>query len=495
MTDTPLMPTRERWAHFRFGVISPLLTCPPDPGELSKALDELSAKVYVNPATKQSVRFGRSTIERWLYAAKNEPQQPVQALSRKPHGQAGKHPSVSAQLTAAIELQYREHPRWSFKLHHDNLVAREKSDPALEVPSVAVLRRFMRKKGFVKLKKPRRRRDAVVDAPDFEPREKRSFEVGHVHALWHSDFHFGSLHVVNERGEWNKPILLAFLDDCSRMVLHLQWYLFEDTQAFVHGLSQAILKRGLPRALLTDNGAAMRSDEVREGLFRLSIAQHMTLPYCPEQNGKQERFWGQVEGRLMAMLEGEPGLTLQRLNEATQAWVELEYHRAVHSELKKSPLSRMVEGPSVVRPSPASQDLVRAFRSEVLRTQRRSDGTITVGGVRFEVPTVFRPILRPTIRYAAWDLSSIDLVDPRTGTHLATLLPLDKLQNASGKRRVVSPATSAQELPREVGIAPHLAALMREYAATGLPPAYVPDGRERTTEIHEHHHDEQESKP
>ena len=34
----------------------------------------------------------------------------------------------------------------------------------------------------------------------------------------------------------------------------------------MHGLCQAIQKRGLPRALLTDNGGAMIADEVTEGL-------------------------------------------------------------------------------------------------------------------------------------------------------------------------------------------------------------------------------------
>ncbi len=39
-------------------------------------------------------------------------------------------------------------------------------------------------------------------------------------------------------------------------------------------------------------------------LGRLGITHATTLPYSPYQNGKQEAFWGQVEGRLLAMLEG-----------------------------------------------------------------------------------------------------------------------------------------------------------------------------------------------
>jgi hypothetical protein len=52
-----------------------------------------------------------------------------------------------------------------------------------------------------------------------------------------------------------------------------------------------------------------------------------------------------VEGRLLAMLEGEPNLTLAQLNLATQAWVTQEYHRTVHSELGCTPRSSAI-GPA-----------------------------------------------------------------------------------------------------------------------------------------------------
>ena len=88
----------------------------------------------------------------------------------------------------------------------------------------------------------------------------------------------------------------------------------------------------------------MLSQEVTTGLATLGVAHQTTLPYSPYQNAKQESFWGRVEGRLMAMLEGEQALTLELLNEATQAWVEPEYHRTVHTVLKAMPLARYLEG-------------------------------------------------------------------------------------------------------------------------------------------------------
>lgn len=461
-------PMRVRWARLRFSIIGPLLSAPPEDGELKTRIEELAARAWIHPSNGQSTRFSFKTIERWFYAARGA-DDPIAALARKVPSHAGTQPSVSAALGAAIARQHREHPRWTFQLHYDNLVALAREDAALgPMPSYTSLCRHMKARGLVRARK--RRRDTLGEG--FVPRETRSYEVAHVHGLWHLDFHEGSRAILTSQGEWKKPQLLGVLDDRSRLCCHLQWYLDETAESLVHGLSQAFHKRGLPRALLTDNGAAMIAAETTEGLERLGIVHHTTLPYSPEQNGKQESFWGQIEGRLLPMLEGQPELTLDLLNTASQAWVEHEYHRKEHSEIKETPLSRYLHGPSVGRESPSSDALRRAFRTETSRKQRRSDGTVTVEGIRFEVPSAYRTLIQLRLRIARWDLSSVDLVDPRAGTHLAVLLPLDKTRNAERVRRVLAPV--GDEPQRAAGIAPHLRALMAEYAATGLPPAFVP---------------------
>jgi hypothetical protein len=276
-----------------------------------------------------------------------------------------------------------------------------------------------------------------------------------------------------------KPQLLGILDDHSRLACHLQWYLNETAEDLIHGLCQAFLKRGLPRSLLTDNGSAMIAAETKQGLQRLGIIHETTLPHSPYQNGKQESFWGQVEGRLLAMLDNHKDLTLSFLNEATQAWVEMEYQRALHSETGQTPLARFLESRDVGRSCPSADDLRLAFTQEISRTQRRSDGTISLLGTRFEIPSRFRHFRRVTVRYAFWDLAYVHLTDPRTGTVLARLYPLDRERNADGLRRSLNhnegesgneslPSSSPEEM------APLLRKLLADYAATGLPPAYLP---------------------
>jgi putative transposase len=472
-------PARLRWARLRFAIIGPLLASPPEAGHLAGRISELAVKSWKHPTTGEAIRFSPKTIERMYYLARNEAD-PVRALERKVPKHAGTHPSMSAALGTALTQQYREHPRWSYQLHHDNLAVLVKRDPSLgAMVGYATVCRFLKDHGLVRQRGRLRRRGKGGEAAVVVPRETRSYEVAHVNALWHYDFHDGRRQVVTASGELKTPHLFGILDDCSRVCCHAQWYEDEEnSEDLVHGFSQGIQKRKVPRATIRDRGGAMAAAEVVQGLERLGIVDYPTLPYSPQQNAKQENFWTRIEERLMPMLEGEPVLTLELLNRATQAWVEQEYHRTVHGELGKTPIQRYLEGPDVGRDSPGSDALRRAFRMEVSRKQRKSDGTVTVEGVRFEVPSAYRTLSRVRLRVARWDLSSVDLVDPRKGTHLATLLPLDKLKNADRARRTLADATTPPSpSKRPPGIAPLLRELMAEYAATGLPPAYLPKSK------------------
>lgn len=470
----------ERWAHLRFSVIGPLLAAPPVRGELQGELRKLAEKQWLHPVTAAPTQFGVSTIERWYHQAKRERFDPVGVLRRKIRKDSGQAPAIGDGLKQAIHELYKAHRGWSYALHYDNLAVLAAADPTLgPLPSYSTVRRFMKAHGLWKRRRLSSADTAGVRRAEarLDEREVRSFEAEYVHGLWHLDFHSGSKKVLTPDGEWVIPQALAILDDRSRLVCHAQWYDNENAENLVHGLSQAIQKRQLPRSLMTDNGTAMKAGEVTQGLARLGILHHLTLPYSAYQNAKQEVFWAQLEGRLIAMLEGVRDLTLPLLNQATQAWVEMEYHRTVHSEIHQSPVERYLQGPDVGRSSPDSQALRLAFTIEVRRTQRRSDGTLTLEGCRFEIPAHYRTLERVAVRYATWDLTQVHLVDERTGAVLCRLYPLDKALNADGLRRRLPEdplAARDQDPPTESGMAPLMRQLMKDYAATGLPPAYLP---------------------
>ncbi len=468
---------QDRWARFRFSIIGPLLSAPPESGELQEALAALSKKQWRHPITGEAAYFGLSTIERWLYHARNK-QDPVNALRSKKREDAGRSRQISTAIKQLIQQQHRQHPSWSYRLHVDNINVLVKQSSELGVmPSYNTMRRYMKSNSLHKQNRVRKRNTlgAEMAAERLETREVRSFEMDHVHALWHLDFHQGSLNILGRDGKWHKPLLLAILDDRSRIICHAQWYLDETAESLVHGFMQALQKRGLPRALMSDNGSAMISAEFTEGLERIGILHQPTLPYSPYQNAKQEVFWAQVEGRLIAMLEGETELKLPMLNEATIAWVEFEYHRKRHSEIACTPLERYLKDPNVGRVCPDSIILRQAFCIQIHRKQRRSDGTFSLEGKRFEVPSQYRHLEILNIRYARWDLSNILLIDPHSHLVLCMLYPQDKSENSSGIRRAFETQESHSVTTKtEIGIAPLLKDLIAQYAATGLPPVYLP---------------------
>ena len=463
--------TAESWGEFRFSVIGHLLCAPPCRGELRAAIKELSRRNWRHPITGTSATFAFSTIERWFYTALREKRSPVQRLSRRVRSDNGTSRRMKDTIVELLGAQYKQHPSWSKKLHADNLRVALADSPNA-VPSYQTISRFMNRHGLVRRSCSKRagHRAALSHLDSFEV---RSFESEYVGALLHLDFHHCSQQVITKRSGWATPIALAVMDDCSRFICHLQWYLAEQTEDLVHGVTQALLKVGLPRALMSDNGSAMTSLEFIQGLRKLGILHSTTLPYSPYQNGKQERFFGSLEGRLIAMCEGLQNLTLERLNLITQAWLEMEYSRAVNRELGVTPARKFLDTKQVFRPCSSLDELRMAFRRRIIRRQRRTDNTVSIDGTRFEIPYAYRTLQEVAFEYAAWDMSFIHLVERKTGSPLCQIFPVDKAANSSGERRKLTTATEVT-IPVSSEEPPLLRKLLEDFAATGLPPAYIP---------------------
>jgi putative transposase len=223
----------------------------------------------------------------------------------------------------------------------------------------------------------------------------------------------------------------------------------------------------------------MTAAETTEGLSRLGILHTTTLPYSPHQNGKQEAFFGPVEGRLLKMLDSVDDLDLRTLNNATQAWVELEHNRSEHKELDgKSPVDRWLDDKTVMRKSPDAQAIADAFTKQTTRKQRRSDNTLTFDGVRYELPVRYRHMETVCLRVRGWDKRSVLLIDAHKDHVLCVLYPLDKEKNADGRRGIITQTADAESDDAESddassGIAPLLAELIDDYEQAGLAAGYL----------------------
>ena len=268
----------------RFAVVGQLLAAPPPKGELRAEIEKLAARDWQHPITGLPVRFGVSTIERWVYRARKERQDPVRILRRKVRADVGAQESLTLAIRQALRAQYAGHLSWSTALHHDNLCALAQQHPELgSVPSYSTIRRFCKAQGLHRRRRLSSRRNAGVERAEarLAAREVRGYEAEYSNSLWHWDAHQGSLKVLTPPAEWRHPTMFAVVDDHSRLICHGQWFLTENAPNVAHGLSQAIMKRGLPRSGLSDNGAAMLAAEIAEGLARLGVLHETTLAFSP----------------------------------------------------------------------------------------------------------------------------------------------------------------------------------------------------------------------
>jgi len=210
----------QRMAHLRLSIIGPLLAAPPQPRELRQRLQALAAASYNHPITGQPIRFSFSTLERWFYAARSA-DDPIAVLRKQIRRDYKTHLVIPEALQKVIKEQWALHKDWTLQLLFDNVavVAKQQTGTG-PMPSYPTFVRFMRAQGWRRQRRRPSRAAEVEALAQHATREIRSFEVEYPHALWHLDFHKGSLRVVTLTGDVASPLLLCILDDCSRVVCH-----------------------------------------------------------------------------------------------------------------------------------------------------------------------------------------------------------------------------------------------------------------------------------
>ena len=159
----------------------------------------------------------------------------------------------------------------------------------------------------------------------------------------------------------------------------------ENTATFLPVLKQALLRRGLPERLYVDNGANFRSQHLALVCAKLGIALIHARPYQPQGKGKIERWFRTVRAQLIAHLQPEDTASLEALNRRLWAYVEGEYHHAVHRSLgDDTPLERWARSAESVHFPEPTLDLDELFLFEAAR-RVQNDRTVSLNGVVYEV--------------------------------------------------------------------------------------------------------------
>jgi len=142
---------------------------------------------------------------------------------------------------------------------------------------------------------------------------------------------------------------------------------------------KALLRRGLPRRLYTDNGAAFRSRHLEHICASLGIALIHARPYKPQGKGKIERFFRPVRASFLSSFEGK---TMTELNDSFTAWLQ-EYHERRHHSTGQAPFERFTSKMECLRAAPSN---LRDHFRKCARRRVSMDRTVILNGRLFEAP-------------------------------------------------------------------------------------------------------------
>ena len=354
---------KKQIAVFRFGVIHEFVGgAVLDYGEQERLLGEKCARKWQIPYSDRT-RISRAAMLSWIKQYKQS---------------GGKLESLYPK-----DRQDRQKSRAIDEHTAENLIALRKSMPRATVP---VLIKAMEKRRLVdpgtRLKATTVYRflhnHQLMRSPVSHP-DRRKFEAELPNDLWQSDVMHGPLVTAEPRQK--KSYLIAFLDDHSRLVPYARFYLSEKLEDFLDAFEKALLKRGLPRKLYVDNGAAYRSRHLEHITASLGIALVHAKPYQPQGKGKIERFNRRVRQQFLPTVPST--LSLDELNERFDVWLRQQYHATRHSAIGQTPMQRFTCRMECIRAAP--DNLSDHFRA-VARRRVAKDRTVTLNGHLFEAP-------------------------------------------------------------------------------------------------------------
>jgi putative transposase len=418
---------KRRIAQFRFGVIHDLIGDRKlNRGERKRLLREKSSYTWEIPGTGRSY-ISASTILSWARRYEKGGRR-IESLYPEARCDRGRPRVLDDETILSLVELKKQMKEVSLPVILREAKLRKILHPGIKVHPATIYRLF-KERGLMKREEVRK--------------DRRRFEAELPNDIWQSDGMHGPR--ITHEGKERKTYLFAFIDDMSRLICHAEFFCNERVENYTAALRVALAKRGLPRKLYVDNGPAFRSHLLAHATASLGIALIHSTPYQPQGRGKIERFFRTL--RMQFLSTCSEGISLDKLNEALNRWLDEQYNVSVHSSTKQTPLNRYLKHAHLLREAP--RDLNDYFRIRTTRKVDR-DRTVSLNGMLYEAPI---PLIDKTITLLYHDGDPARIEAFHEGLSHGMLVPLDMKINCRIRREnnivKLLPAAHNPESPEE----------------------------------------------
>ncbi len=141
-----------------------------------------------------------------------------------------------------------------------------------------------------------------------------------------------------------KTYLFAWVDDYSRRILHAEYFWDEKLPRMEKTFKTMVLRWGIPKKCYLDNGHVYIASHFTFVLAQLGIKKIHHGPYRSWAKGKVESVMKTIKRDFQAEAQRAGFTTLEELNSALWAWLDVEYNRRNHSSTGEPPAVRFEKG-------------------------------------------------------------------------------------------------------------------------------------------------------
>lgn len=355
-------------------------------------------------------KFKAMTMKSWLNKYRIGGFTAIVPKSRSDQGQYRKLKSEARDQIKALREQHMD-------LSIVRFYERCKSEQILGSPPLclATVRRFLKNEGLIKT--------STLKA-------RKKFEHSEFGALWTADFMHGPHVYLPSSKKRKKAILMAIIDDHSRMIVGANFGFTESTVLLENVFKDSLLTYGLPDRLYVDNGPSFSSHYLSKVCANLGIGLVHSKPYDSPSRGKVERFFRTVRGAFLAGYLTRPQLEMidiLSLNQEFESWLRTHYTHKTHRGIDMRPIDRyQASVSSSPRTRVDEENLEELF---FVSSERRvgKDCTISFKNMLYELPadTIGKKV---EVRYSQSEPETLYYY--KSGVRVQKLIPLDKHLNA-----------------------------------------------------------------
>jgi putative transposase len=202
-----------------------------------------------------------------------------------------------------------------------------------------------------------------------------------------------------------KTYLFAWVDDYSRRILHAQYFWDEKLPRMEETFKIMVLRWGIPEKLYLDNGSVYIAKQFARILADLGIRKIHHGPYQAWAKGKVEAVMKTLKQEFQAEAQQAGFVTLEELNTALWAWIDVAYNRRNHSSTGEAPEQRFVNG---LPPTHRRLEDLSWFENLFLQQETRTVtkyGDIKLEGNQYK--TTARQGSVVEVRYNPFDLKKV----------------------------------------------------------------------------------------